>query len=331
MINGPWHAPVGPGCQTRRVTRPDAIAAAIDIGSYSTHLLVAEVQGRRLRPILDESAFLGLGRSIDEHGRIGPRRIDLVDTLHRFAWLARQRGATQITVAGTDPLRRAADAEQVVADLRTAIHLDTLILSHEEEALVALVGIQAGRPVTRDTMVIDVGGGSTEFLSVGPGREAIAVGLPLGVTRLTGAHIQHDPPLPGEIDALFTYTRATMAGAPPLAPGDMVAVGGTSRNLLRVGPSLANRVLTRRRLWRALELVTGGTAVEAADRWGIKLSRARVLSAGAAILIGALDHYRLDHLRVARGGLREGLILSAHRAGPAWRNHVRDLARGWER
>jgi exopolyphosphatase/pppGpp-phosphohydrolase len=67
------------------------------------------------------------------------------------------------------------------------------------------------------------------------------------------------------------------------------------------------------------------------ERYGIRLSRARVLPAGASILLGALDRYRLERLRVAAGGLREGLILAESRAGSSWRAELRDLARGWDR
>jgi exopolyphosphatase/pppGpp-phosphohydrolase len=63
----------------------------------------------------------------------------------------------------------------------------------------------------------------------------------------------------------------------------------------------------------------------------VRLSRARVLAAGASILLGALERYRADRLRVATGGLREGVIFAAYQAGPTWRAHILDLARGWQR
>jgi exopolyphosphatase/pppGpp-phosphohydrolase len=122
-----------------------------------------------------------------------------------------------------------------------------------------------------------------------------------------------------------------MATAPAFSPAELIAVGGTARSLLRVGPRLANRTLTHRRVRRALTLMTVAPAAANAERYGIRLSRALVLAAGASILLGALDRYRLDRLRVAAGGLREGLILAAAQAGPGWRAELRDLARGWDR
>jgi len=307
------------------------VAAAVDIGSFSVHLLVAKVREHGLEAPYDESAHLGLGRAIDETGELGEARERLVETISGYAMRAWALGASRISIVGTDPLRRAADAGGVIAEIASSTGLDVGVLGHDEEALVALIGVQAGRPVLRDTAVVDVGGGSTEVLAVGPAREPEAVGLPLGATRLTGMHVRHDPATQAEIAALLGNSLLEMARAPEFVPVELIAVGGTARSLLRVGPRLANRALTRRRIRRALELTTAAPAEVSAERYGIRVSRAQVLTAGASILLGALDRYRLDRLRVAAGGLREGLILAASRAGPDWRSELRNLARGWDR
>ena len=307
------------------------VAATVDIGSYSVHLLVAKVRGHVLEPAYDESAYLGLGRAIDETGGLGEARPRLVETISNYAMRAWSLGAQRITIVGTDPLRRAGDATAAIAEIGASTGLEVGVLNHDEEALVALIGVQAGRPVLRDTAVVDVGGGSTEVLAVGPAREPEAVGLPLGATRLTGMHVRHDPPTDAEVAALLGYSLLEMAKAPAFTPAELIAVGGTARSLLRVGPRLANRALTHRRVRRALTLMTAAPAEVTAERYGVRVSRAGVLPAGASILLGALDRYRLDRLRVAAGGLREGLILAAAHAGPSWRSELRDLARGWDR
>ena len=122
-----------------------------------------------------------------------------------------------------------------------------------------------------------------------------------------------------------------MVRAPDSRALQLVAVGGTARNLLRIGPPIVDRVLTRGRMRSALDAMAGAPAATIAERHGVKVSRARVLPAGAAILLGALDRYHLDRLRVADGGLREGLILAAFHAGPGWRLEVAQLALGWDR
>jgi len=148
------------------------VAAAIDIGSYSVHLLVAGVGGHALETLHDESAFLGLGQAIGETGDLAEARSGLVETISGYVMRAWALGATTITIVGTDPLRRASDAAAAIAEISAATGIEVLVLSHDEEALVALVGVQAGRPVLRETAVIDVGGGSTEVLAVGAGPGA---------------------------------------------------------------------------------------------------------------------------------------------------------------
>jgi exopolyphosphatase/guanosine-5'-triphosphate,3'-diphosphate pyrophosphatase len=308
------------------------VGAAVDIGSYSVHLLVAEVHGHLLTPIADDSAFLGLGVAVDRAGELGPEvRAELVRTLSGFVERAHILGATTIAIVGTDPLRRATDAAEAITEIRAALGFPVAALDHEEEAFVALLGVNSGRPVRRETVLVDVGGGSTEILLVGPDSDPQAVGLPLGAARLTRSEVTSDPPSADDLERLLVKTRAVLRDAPVREVAELVAVGGTARSLLRVGPALQNRVLTVRRIQRTLEIVQEGPADEIAARFGIRRSRAAVLPAGATILLAAAERYGLDRIRVARGGIREGLILASVHAGPDWRARLEWLAHGWAR
>jgi len=307
------------------------IAAAVDIGSYSVHLLVAEVGTHALRTVHDESAFLGLGRRLLDNGRLGSARVLLRETIEGFAAHAATLGAREITIVGTDPLRRAPDGAYAIDDIRTSTGIDVTVLGHEEEAMLALIGVQQGRPLAHDVVMVDVGGGSTEVLVGGPGRSVTARGLQLGAARLTGVHLAGDPPTPVELLALRTEVRSAMGDAPEFRPEELIAVGGTARSLLRVGAPTRSRVIGAGRIRKALDIVGRSDAATVSERYGVRLSRAKVLAAGATILAVALERYGLTRLRVAQGGLREGTILAAHRAGPAWRDHVEELARGWSR
>jgi exopolyphosphatase/guanosine-5'-triphosphate,3'-diphosphate pyrophosphatase len=313
-----------------RSAKPE-IAAAVDIGSYSVHLLVAEVHGRDLRVLHDESAFLGLGRRLTDTGRLGAARSTLREAIEGYVAHAGALGAATVTLVGTDPLRRAADAASAIDDIRASTGIDVAVLEHEEEAVLALIGVLGGRPLRRDVVMVDVGGGSTEVLTGGPKRPIVAVGLPLGAARLTGVHITADPPAPIELLALRTEVRAAMGAAPPFDADELIAVGGTARSLLRVGSPSPNRVISARRIRRALELIGTTDAAAISERFNVRLSRARVLAAGATILAVALEQYGLSRLRVAAGGLREGVILAVHRAGPSWRERLPQLAKGWTR
>jgi exopolyphosphatase/pppGpp-phosphohydrolase len=146
---------------------------------------------------------------------------------------------------------------------------------------------------------------------------------------MSRAHVRSDPPTRADIEALLGEARAVLAGAPDAEPTDLVAVGGTADNLLRIGPRLARRVLTVRRIEGTIERLLAAPAESISQEYGVKLSRARVLPAGAAILIAVAERYGRDQIRVSNDGLREGLVLASVHAGSRWRDDLAWLAHGW--
>ncbi len=307
------------------------VGASVDIGANSVHLLVAAVGGHRLQPLVDESVFLGLGDRIDHHGFLdAAARGELVAALVGYADAARRLGATEITFVGTEPMRRAADAATVVQDVQRHAGVALHVLRHDEEGFLTLIGVTAGQPVTHELVVVDVGGGSSEIVIVGPGRAPVAAGLTLGSARLTQRFVRADPPSEAEIDALAAEARRAVADAPQAAPEELVAVGGTVSNLLKVIPAAAlERVLTRRRITAALAMLATEPSAQASLRHAVNPTRARILPAGAVIVDALLEHYGLEQLRVSEDGIREGAILVAAHAGRAWRDRLPELALGW--
>ena len=204
------------------------------------------------------------------------------------------------------------------------------VLSHEEEAYLTLLGVTEGRPVERDTLVVDIGGGSSEFALVGPDRPATAWGLQLGSARLTGRHVTHDPPAQDEVADMLAEAHEILAGAIDAGPRDLVGVGGTASNLIKVVPAaLLDRTLTRRRLADIQGILAAEPAELAAERHLINPVRARLLPAGGAIVAALLERYGLDRMRVSNASLREGAILAVHHAAAAWRDRLPELAHGW--
>lgn len=308
-----------------------AIGASVDLGSNSVHLLVAAIAGHRIRPLIDESAFLGLGATIDRQahlGREGSSR--LIDQLATYAATARQLGATSIAFLGTEPIRRAADAAAVGHAIELATGVPLHVLTHEEEAYLTLVGVTEGRPVTHETLVLDIGGGSSEFCAVGPAGRARAAGLRTGSNRLTSRVDAADPPTPRDIAAMRVIADETLRDALDARPDEVVAVGGTATNLLKVtAAGSLDRVLTQERLTEAMEVLAGGPAAEITARYLVNPTRARLLPAGAVLVDAILRRYGVDRLTVSDAGLREGAILVADHAGRAWRDRLPELAHGW--
>jgi exopolyphosphatase/pppGpp-phosphohydrolase len=307
------------------------IGAAVDLGSNSVHLLVAGVAGHRLESLVDESAFLGLGAAVAERGYLGAAvRGELVATLVGYADVARWLGARTVTFVGTEPLRRAADASRIVHEVGAATGVPLHVLTHEEEAYLTLIGANEGTPVTHETLVVDVGGGSSEFCVVDPNRPPRAAGLQLGSARLTDRFVHHDPPTAAEVGAMRAAAADALGTAPDASPSEIVAVGGTASNLLKLLPATnLDQGLSRERIAEALAILTAESAALAAEHYLVRPIRARILPAGAAILDAILEHYGVERLRPSEAGIREGAILAVDHAGWAWRDQLAKLAHGW--
>jgi exopolyphosphatase/guanosine-5'-triphosphate,3'-diphosphate pyrophosphatase len=307
------------------------VGAVVDLGSTSVHSLVAAIDDHRLEVLVDESTFLGLGAAADEGGALGAAaREELVDTLAGYAWTARTHGATDITFIATEPLRRLADAARIVGEVDAGTGVPVHVLRHEEEALLTLVGVSGGAPVERDLLVVDIGGGSSEFAFVGPNRPAEVVGLKIGAAALTRRSVGSDPPTTGELGVLRAAATEALAAAPPWTPVDVVLVGGTATNLAKVTDDPLPRPTFR---WSDLDALDRRLASTPADEiaatHGIRPARAAILPAGAAIVRAVADRYAAIELIVVDSGIREGALIAVARAGPTWRDRLAPLAHGW--
>ena len=277
------------------------------------------------------SVFLGLGAAVAERGHLGaPARAELAEALAGYADKARRLGARDVTFVGTEPIRRAADAGRIVAEVTAAAGAPLHVLGHEEEAFATLIGVTEGRPVTRETLVVDIGGGSSEFCVVDALRPPRAVGIRLGSARLTDRFVASDPPTPAEISAMRAIALEAVEGALEASPSEVVAVGGTASNLLKVlMAGDGDGMVTRDGIAEALAILAAQPSDLAAERYLIRPTRARILPAGAAILDAILERYDVTSVRVSEAGLREGTILAVDHAGAAWRDRLAELAHGW--
>lgn len=257
-------------------------------------------------------------------------RAELTATLVGHATTARGLGATHVTLLGTEPIRRAADAAAIVDEVVMASDAPLHVLSHEEEAYLTIIGVTAGKPVSQETLVVDVGGGSSEFCVVDPHRRPRAAGLQLGSARLTDRFVTSDPPTAAEVAAMRHAAMEAIRNAPEATPDEIIAVGGTASNLLKILPeAMADRTLTRERISEIQALLASERASDASGRYRVNPIRARILPAGGAIMDAILERYGADRIRVSDSGVREGAILAVEHAGPAWRDRLPDLAHGW--
>jgi exopolyphosphatase/guanosine-5'-triphosphate,3'-diphosphate pyrophosphatase len=309
------------------------VGASVDLGSTSVHLLVARIEGHELGPLIDESVFLGLGAAVDARAHLGSEaREELTQVLARYARTAGDLEASTTTLLGTEPLRRAADSARIVDDANRATGLPLQVLSHEEEAYLTVVGVTGGWPVEHETLVVDIGGGSSEFCVVAPGRRPRAAGLRIGSNRLSTSFVTSDPVSREAVDAMRAAADEILVGGLPCDPTDLIVVGGTATNLLKVTPAgAADPILSRARIAEALDTLLSEPAGASAARFGINPKRGPLLPAGAVIVEALMHRYDVDEVRVSDASLREGAILVADHAGRAWRDRLPELANGWRR
>ena len=310
-----------------------SVGAAVDLGSNSVHLLAASIHGHQLRPLADESVFLGLGTTVDEMAHLGAdARATLTRELRRYADRARSLDAAHITFLGTEPIRRAGDATRIVLEIEAATGIALHVLSHEEEAYLTLIGVTGGRPVPAETLVVDIGGGSSEFCAVAPGGLPRAAGIQLGSGRLTARFATSDPIDASAVSAMRAAADATVIRSLDVAPADLVAVGGTASNLLKIAVDGADGpILTRAGVERAIATLMSAPSADVTERYFINPKRGPLLLAGAVIVEALMRRYRVDAVRVSEAGIREGAILAADHAGRAWRDALPRLAAGWRR
>ena len=299
-------------------------AASVDIGSTSVHLLVAELTQDGLEPLLDLSELLGLGGRIEGSGLLGGAvRAELAGILAAYVGEARRLGSEAIVLAGTDPLRHAADAAPACREIELASGVPVHVLDQAEEGALTLLGVADGA-AHDDLAVIDIGGGSTEIVLAGRDGIKAIIGLSLGASRLAASVGLDDPPTEAQMAALRQEANRVVATAPDLELGDVVAVGGTAYGVARVatGPGYGERLVDARGIALALSIAGRERSAQVAELFGLNPRRARILPAGAVIVAALAERYGIERIRASELGIREGLIRAVLDDPIAWRDRL---------
>jgi exopolyphosphatase / guanosine-5'-triphosphate,3'-diphosphate pyrophosphatase len=293
--------------------------AVVDIGTNSTRLLVAEVDGDGLRELRRESIVTRLGEGVEATGRLGDApQARVFAALDRFAPAV---GEAEVRPAVmTSAVRDAANGAEFAATVRERYGLAGRTLSGEEEARLTYLGATAARDPDDETrlLVIDIGGGSTELV-IGAGRAmTFHTSTQVGVVRHTERHLHSDPPGATEMDALATDARATFAAVADEPAGAAVAVAGTATSCAAIDLELdpydsakvEGHVLTRARLEELRDRLAAMTLAERRGVIGLDPNRAPTIVAGVIILIEALSAFGLDRVEVSDRDILWGVALT---------------------
>jgi len=280
--------------------------ACIDIGSNTTRLLVADTEDGRLRELLQQRAFTRLGAD----GAVSPRKAaEVARAVAQQVRLARQHGAASIRAVGTHAIRQAPNRDELLERIEREAGIEVDVLSGEEEARYAFLGATAtlGDAPAGQVGVVDVGGGSTELVcgTVAGGVDWSA-SFRVGSGFLADAYCRSDPPAADELERMRTHVAGVFEGLDAPRPPVAYAVGGSATSLHR----LVGGVLDHETLRRGVEVLASGTCEELAERFELHPERVRLLPAGM-LLLDAVCGVLGAPLHVARGGLREGVLLEA--------------------
>ncbi len=300
--------------------------AVVDIGSNTTRLYIAEVEGGRITEELERrTKITRLGAGVDKDGRLAEDAMQRVyDTLDDYRHLIDSHGGAERAVAVlTSATRDAANGQEFAVTVRDRYGLDPHVLKGDDEAQLSFLGATSDRDPdsTTPTLVIDIGGGSTELI-IGQGHTAeFFVSTQAGVVRQTERHVGSDPPTSGELAALAGDARAILAAAVPeerrRAVQHAVAVAGTATSLAAIAQDLDpydptkvhGYVLTAEERDRLRDRLASMTLEERQHVAGLDPARAPTIVAGVVILTEVMDLFGLDRLEVSEHDILRGAAL----------------------
>lgn len=298
--------------------------AVIDLGTNSTRLLVAEVDGR-VRELERESIVTRLGDGVDASGRLDGAAIERVfGVMEGYRQAIDRHGAERVVAVATSAVRDAENGESFRAELCERFGVDARTIPGEEEARLTFLGATAERGNGGELMVIDIGGGSTEFV-VGRGGEQprFHVSTTLGSVRHTERHLHDDPPTAAQLDELSADARRIVEGEVPAevrgAATAGIAVAGTATQLASIDLAASGQEGGRPHghalaLARCRELLAQLAAVALEERRetpGLDPDRAPTIVAGAAILVQGIEAFGLDLIEVSDADILHGAALDA--------------------
>ena len=281
-------------------------AGVIDVGSNTVRLLVVKESRRGLATIASRREHLGMGDDIERCGSISDRKLDqLAKLVGSYVAQGRKAGADRLEAVVTAPGRQTSNGEALRDVVRSATGLAVRQLSAEEEGRLAYAGAVHGCGAGDEPVgVVDVGGGSMQLMVGTIDQVSWLHCLDLGSLRLTSRYLAHDPPSEAELAAAAEAVKEAFDHVTPPVPRTILATGGTARSLRRI----SGRRLGANELDAALATLVSAPAVEVAKQHGVTVERARVLPAGTVVLREVQRRLGTE-LEVARGGLREGVVL----------------------
>jgi exopolyphosphatase/guanosine-5'-triphosphate,3'-diphosphate pyrophosphatase len=301
--------------------KPARRVAAIDLGTNSIRLLVARLaEGEdELTDLARDMVITRIGKGVDRTGRLAPQSLRrTLGELERYCRRARALGAERIHLAATSAVRDASNRDELAAAVERLTGEPMEILSGREEAALSFLGATRGLEAQPPHLVVDIGGGSTEFV-LGKGEPSSSVSAQIGSVRLTERYVHTDPPSYKELDRLemaVTSVLTQVEDRIPVADArTLMAVAGTSTTVQAIAlglpeydPERLHRsILSRDDAERVFRLLADMTTEERRQIPVMAPGREDVIPAGAAILVGVMRRWGFAEALVSETDLLDGI------------------------
>ncbi len=299
---------------TRRV-------AAIDCGTNSLRLLVADVGERALTDVVRRMEIVRLGQGVDKTGRLAPEALDrMTAVLRDYAAVIKKTGASQVRMVATSATRDAENAAEFVRRVEDVLGAPPEVLTGDAEARLSFTGATAELDEAGPYLVTDIGGGSTEFVLGSPGGSDIrAISVDIGCVRLTERHLHGDPPAGAEIAAAVADIDAALdvvATAIPVAQArTLIGLAGSVATV--VGIAIGLVAYESERIHHASAsaadvhaVATSLLAQSSADRAMIGImhpGRADVIGGGALVLDEIMRRFGFAEVLASEHDILDGI------------------------
>jgi exopolyphosphatase/guanosine-5'-triphosphate,3'-diphosphate pyrophosphatase len=301
--------------------------AAVDIGTNSTRLLVAEVDGTgaeaRLRPLDRRMRITRLGQGVNRARALAPEAIiRTVDVLRDYRCALDELGVDRVRATATSAARDASNRDDFFEPATDVLGVTPELLSGEEEATLSFAGATTDLDAPGPYLVVDIGGGSTEFV-LGADAPTGLVSLDIGCVRITEQFLHSDPPAPEELANAIATVRDLVADIPRVVPGaaeagTLVGLAGTittvaaiEQGLPEYDPSRIHHFhLTRHAAEDVFRTLATESAEQRAHNPGLERGRVDVIVGGAVVLVSVLRVLGYDEVLVSESDILDGLVRS---------------------
>jgi exopolyphosphatase / guanosine-5'-triphosphate,3'-diphosphate pyrophosphatase len=284
--------------------------AVIDIGTNTTRLLVAEVEDGKVVELERRTTITSLGQGVDATGRLAQEAMDRVaEAIAAYREVIDRLGAERVVALATSAMRDSENGPEFRDFLKQRFGIDARTISGDEEARLTFLGATSERNDDDETVVIDIGGGSTEYVVGKPGQDpSFHISTQMGSVRYTERYLDSDPPKPEELQQLAAAVRETV---PDVSVGQGIAVAGTATSLAAIdgAEEVHGYRLPLATCERLVAMLAALPVEERREVRGLHPDRAPTIVAGAVILTESIRSIGLSEVEVSARDILHGAAL----------------------